>query len=77
MTYRANVIFSEDTWHSLKKLRRGERSKLIDSAVQDWFKWQKRHRASQVLDALRQGLPRIPHKRVMSVLKNQRKKIKK
>lgn len=59
MSHRVNVIIDEANWHYLSVVPRGERSRLVNDALAEYCRMQKRRRAAMEMDRLSRDLPAV------------------
>ena len=56
MSHRLNIVLSDATWAALQTVPKGERSRIIDSALAREFERQRRQGAIARMDALRETM---------------------
>lgn len=59
MAHRVNVMLDDAVWEVLKRVPRGERSQLVNTAVAEWLRGRKRMEAVRRMDALRKEMPTV------------------
>ena len=59
MGVRTNVMLDEAVWLELRKIPKGERSRLVSQAVNDTLSQRRARKAAQRLDELVKKTPRI------------------
>ena len=47
MSVRSNIVFEDAVWEALQQTPRGERSRVVNEAVADWLRRQRRLQASE------------------------------
>ena len=72
MSQRVNIILEQSVWDLFKTVPQGERSRLVNFAIKDWFEQKKSKRAAQKMDALRQTLPSFSSKEILNLLRADR-----
>ena len=75
MRRRINVMIDDEVWQVLAKAPRGERSRIINSALVQWFGRKRRNRASRKLDELRERMPEISTREIVSWLQEDRERM--
>jgi hypothetical protein len=59
MAHRVNIMLDDTAWEVLKRVPKGERSRVVNTAITEWLKGRKRISAAQRMDALRKGMPSV------------------
>ena len=59
MAHRVNIMLDDTAWKVLKRVPRGERSRVVNAAITEWLKGRKRLVAARRMDALRKGMPSV------------------
>ncbi len=59
MSVRANVMLDDAVWEQLQQIPKGERSRLVNEALNRTLELRRRERAMQEMDRLRAKLPRM------------------
>jgi hypothetical protein len=54
MSVRTNIVFDDAVWEALQQTPRGERSRVVNDAVADWLRRQRRMQASDRIAQRRQ-----------------------
>ncbi len=57
MSQRVNIIISDDNWQHLSAVPKGERSRVVNQALAEQRRMEKRRQAAQRMDALSKTLP--------------------
>ena len=55
MSQRVNVMLDNDVWQAMQALPRGERSRLVNRAIKAYLQQQRRQKAAEAMDALRES----------------------
>jgi len=55
MSHRINVILDNDVWQAVQTLPCGERSRLVNRAIRAYLLPQRRQKAAETMDALRES----------------------
>lgn len=75
MTHRVNVMLDDAAWNVLQKFPKGERSKIVSSAIAEWDRVQQRISAAQRMDAFRNTLPEISTDEIVTELRRDRRRV--
>lgn len=59
MTQRVNVIISDENWRHLSAVPKGERSRLVNKAIAEYHRMQRRREAARRMDELSENLPNV------------------
>jgi hypothetical protein len=62
MAHRVNFMLNDSVWQALKQVGKGERSKVVNNAIAEWFKKHNRLAAARKMDALRATMPAVSAK---------------
>lgn len=74
MSHRVNIMLDEDAWQALRACAKGERSKVVSSAVIAWFKARQREEAVQKMDMLRTRLPDVSTQEIVNWIREDRER---
>lgn len=55
MSHRVNIMLDNEVWQAMQVLPRGERSRLVNSAIKAYLLQQRRQKAAEAMDALRKS----------------------
>jgi hypothetical protein len=72
VSHRVNFILDQSVWQAMAKVPPGERSRLVNLAITEWFSQKKRKKSAQKMDALREELPSFSSKEVLAILRSDR-----
>ena len=72
MAHRVNIMLDNTVWGTLKKVPAGERSKIVNAAVAEWFKSRRRQIAARKMDALREAMPVVSTQEIVAWLRRDR-----
>lgn len=72
MVHRVNIMLDNAVWGALKKIPAGERSKIVNAAVAEWFKSRRRQIAARKMDALRETMPVVSTPEIVAWLRRER-----
>ncbi len=59
MARRVNIMLDDAVWEVLKRVPRGERSRVVNAAIAEWLRGRKRMEAARRMDALRKEMPTV------------------
>lgn len=59
MARRVNIMLDDAVWEVLKRVPRGERSRVVNAAITEWLRGRKRMEAVRRMDALRKEMPTV------------------
>lgn len=74
MTHRVNVLLEDEVWEVLSKAPRGERSRIVNRALAEWFGERGRADAAERMDHLRRGLPPVSTEQVVEWIREDRER---
>lgn len=72
MAHRVNIMLDDFAWNILQELPKGERSKIVNTAIVEWARARKRANAAQRMDALRAQLPEVSTDEIVAWLRSDR-----
>lgn len=72
MAHRVNIMLEESLWRALEKAPKGERSRIVNAALMQWFHKRRRADTARRMDALRTQLPPVTTKQVVKWLREDR-----
>ncbi len=55
MSHRVNIMLDNEVWQAMQALPRGERSRLVNRAIKAYLLQQRRQKAAEAMDALRES----------------------
>jgi len=76
MGQRVNIILEDRIWQTLKQVPLGERSRVVNAAIAEWFKLRKRADAARKMDALRQRMPAVSTKVIVDWIRAERDRVR-
>jgi len=74
MAHRLNIMLDDEVWGVLEKTPRGERSRIINAALEQWFRQKNRNEAVRKMEELRGGLPPVSTEEIVSWLRVDRER---
>lgn len=74
MTHRVNVLLEDAVWRVLGKAPKGERSRIVNAALAQWFQKRRRADAARRMDELRAQLPDVATKQVVKWVREDRER---
>ncbi|HLD14076.1 MAG TPA: hypothetical protein VJB18_05100 [Burkholderiales bacterium] len=74
MTHRVNVLLEDTVWRVLEKAPKGERSRIVNAALSQWFQRRRRTDAARRMDELRAQLPAVTTKQVVKWVREDRER---
>lgn len=74
MAHRVNVLLEETVWRVLEKVPKGERSRIVNAALSQWFQKRQRADAARRMDELRAQLPAVTTKQVVKWVREDRER---
>lgn len=74
MAHRVNVLLEDAVWRVLGKAPKGERSRIVNVALSQWFQKRRRTDAAQRMDELRAQLPAVTTKQVVKWVREDRER---
>jgi hypothetical protein len=70
MSRRVNIMLEDQVWRVLQKAPSGERSRIVNSALRQWFQTRKRRLdAAHKMDTLRQGVCSVSSDQIVDWLR--------
>lgn len=76
MAHRVNIMLDDDVWKVLRKVPRGERSKVINEAMLATIKSQRRTEACKRMDALAKTLPPVSMEEIVDWMRKDRQRVR-
>ena len=74
MSHRVNIMLDDEAWQALQTCVKGERSKVVNSAITAWFKACQRKDALQKMNRLRAELPSTPTQDIVDWIREDRER---
>jgi len=74
MSHRVNILLEDQIWRVLRKAPSGERSRIVNLALRQWFQARKRLDAARKMDTLRQQLSPVSTDQIVDWLRADRKR---
>lgn len=74
MAHRVNVLLDDTLWAVLSKAPQGERSRIVNNALKQWFQRRSRRDAAQRMDELRVLIPPVSTKQIVAWVREERKR---
>jgi len=72
MTRRVNIMLEDAMWENIRKIPKGERSRVINSAILEWFRKYKRLSAVRKMDALKSDIPPVSTEEIVKWIRADR-----
>lgn len=72
MAYRVNIMLEDATWDALQHVPKGERSRVVNTAILDWLRSRRRTQAIKRLAQTRKQLPPISTEQIVDMLRDDR-----
>jgi hypothetical protein len=69
---RVNFMIDPHVWSDLESIPRGERSRVVNEALADWLKADRRRRAAKRMDQLREKTPGGSSAEIVRILRDDR-----
>ena len=74
MAHRVNILLEDAVWRVLEKAPKGERSRIVNSALSQWFQKRRRADAARHMDESRAQLPAVTTKQVVKWVREDRER---
>lgn len=74
MGHRVNILLEDQIWRVLQKAPSGERSRLVNLALRQWFQARTRLDATRKMDTLRQQLSPVSTDQIVDWLRADRER---
>lgn len=74
MTHRVNVMLDDATWEALRRVPRGDRSRVVNAAIIEWFRSRRRASAARRMDELRAEVPRVTTQELVDWIRRDRER---
>jgi hypothetical protein len=74
MTHRINVLIDNTVWSDLEGVPKGERSRVVNRALAEWFQVRRRERAARQMDVLRNQMPQVSTEEIVSWVREDRER---
>jgi chromatin segregation and condensation protein Rec8/ScpA/Scc1 (kleisin family) len=74
MSHRVNVLLEDDAWALLRSVPQGERSRVVNRALAEWFRLRRRALAARDMDRLRQAAPFVSEREILELLRAERER---
>lgn len=72
MTHRVNVILEDAVWQTLSKAPQGERSRIVNNALRQWFHKRSRRDAARRMDELSALLAPVSTEQIVAWVREER-----
>lgn len=74
MPHRINVMLDDPSWEFIQTVPSGLRSRVVNIAIEQWTKTQKREDAARKMDKLRVQLPPVSTEEIVAWLQEDRQR---
>lgn len=74
MAHRVNILLEDVVWGALGKAPKGERSRIVNAALVQWFEKKRRADAALRMDELRAQLPSVTPKQIVKWVREDRER---
>lgn len=74
MGHRVNVLLEDAIWRVLEKVPKGDRSRIVNTALAQWFRNRRRADAVRRMDELRAQLPAVTTRQVVEWVREDRER---
>jgi len=74
MAHRINVLIDEVVWPELEGVPRGERSRVVNRALSEWFQTRRREAAAQRMDGLRERMAPVTTDEIVTWVRQDRER---
>jgi chromatin segregation and condensation protein Rec8/ScpA/Scc1 (kleisin family) len=68
------VLLEDNAWALLQSVPQGERSRVVNRALAEWFSRRRRALAARDMDRLRQAAPPVSEREVLELLRADRER---
>jgi hypothetical protein len=74
MAHRVNILLDDAIWAALSKAPQGERSRIVNSALKQWFQKRSRQDAARRMDELRAQMTPISTEQIVAWVREERER---
>jgi len=74
MAHRINVLIDDVVWPDLDGVPRGERSRLVNRALSEWFQIRRREAAALRMDGMRKRMPPVTTHEIVDWIRSDRER---
>ena len=74
MSHRVNVLLDDTVWAGLSRTPKGERSRVVNQALETWFRQRRRREAARRMDEARADLAPVPTSDIVRWLREDRER---
>jgi hypothetical protein len=74
MTHRVNIVLEDIVWATLSKAPQGERSRIVNNALKQWFHKRSRRDSARRMDELRAVLPPVTTEQIVAWVREERER---
>jgi len=74
MPHRINVMLDDPSWEFIQTVPKGLRSRVMNLAIEQWTKRQKREDTARKMDKLRIQLPQVSTEEIVAWLQEDRQR---
>lgn len=75
MAHRINILIDDTVWPDLAGVPKGERSRVVNHALAEWFQVRRRERAARQMDMLRSQMPQVSTEEIVSWVREDRDRV--
>jgi len=75
MAHRINILIDDMVWPDLAGVPKGERSRVVNHALAEWFQVRRRARAARQMDVLRSQMPQVSTEEIVSWVREDRDRV--
>lgn len=74
MAHRVNILLEDTIWAALSKAPQGERSRIVNHALKQWFQRRSRREAARRMDELRVLMPPVSPEQIVAWVREERER---
>lgn len=74
MAHRVNILLEDTIWAVLSKAPQGERSRIVNNALKQWFQRRSRRDAAHRMDELRALIPPVSPEQIVAWVREERER---
>ncbi len=74
MAHRINILVDDGIWPELEGVPRGERSRVVNHALNAWFQIRRREAAARRMDALRERMAPVTTDEIVTWVRGDRER---
>lgn len=75
MAHRVNVVLEDAIWAVLSRAPQGERSRIVNSALKQWFQRRSRRDVARRMDELRVLIPPVSTEQIVAWVREERERV--